>query len=77
MTIDMQRIDRIIGSSGIAVSETTREMIQDIGWQFDIYDEIQAALAGEESKLSEEIAEALSYTQSDPPIGMLDSDYDR
>ena len=77
MAVDIERIDRIILVSGKTVSETTLDMICDIVWQFDIYDEIHAALAGEESKLTEEVAEALCFTQPDPPIGMFDSDYDR
>ncbi len=77
MAVDIERIDRIILLSGKEVSETTLDLIADIVWQFDIYDEISTALAGKESKFTEEIAEAFSYTKPDPPIGMFDSDYDR
>jgi hypothetical protein len=77
MSVDIERIHSIVFRSGRTVSEITLDMICDIVWQFDIYEEIQAALSGEASKFTEEVAEALSFTEPDPPIGMFDSDYDR
>ena len=77
MSVDVKRIQNIIFRSGRTVSEITLDMICDIVWEFDVYDEIRAALTGQPSKFTDEVAEALSFTAPDPPVGLYDSDYDR
>ena len=61
---ETQRIRHIAQKYG-AYSETTLDLLVGIVFEFDVFAEIEKALAGEPSKFADEVEDAVSYTRTD------------
>jgi len=73
----MNETERIthIANKYMKLSFTTIDLLVGIVFEFDVFAELEKALAGKPSKFTDEVAEALSYTTADGG-GIFDSKFD-